>query len=230
MNLCFLVEGALTEKYVYRSWIKHTFPALSEVSATGDMKSDTYYIVAGNGNPQYKKRIAELMADFQAYPAIDHFFICVDAESKAYTEAFEEIESEVAKHSQSPQLSIHIIIQNGCIETWFLGHTGMMQQVASASRMSKYVKFYDVSKKDPEHMEAHPDHPIRAHFHQEYLQEMFLAQNPRQRYRKKSPGLVLEKPYLDALRERCRATSHLPSLQKLFTTWDAIASASSEGQ
>ena len=35
MNLCFLVEGELTEKYVYRSWIKHTFPALSEVFTTG---------------------------------------------------------------------------------------------------------------------------------------------------------------------------------------------------
>ena len=225
MNLCFLVEGALTEKLVYRNWIKHTFPALSEVSTTGDMTADTYYIVAGNGNPQYKKRIAELMEDFRAYPTIDHFFICVDAESKAYTEAFKEIEDEVKAHILAPQLSVHIIIQNGCIETWFLGHTAMMQRVAGASRMSKYVKFYDVSEKDPELMGAHPDHPIRAHFHQEYLQEMFLAQSPRQRYRKRSPGPVLEKPYLDALRERCETTGHLPSLQKLFKTWDEIASA-----
>ena len=225
MNLCFLVEGELTEKYVYRSWIKHTFPALSEVSTTGAMTADTYCIIAGNGNPQYKKRIAELMADFQTYPAIDHFFICVDAESKAYAEAVAEIEDEIAAHARPPQLRTHIIVQNGCIETWFLGHTVMMQQALGVSGMSKYVRFYDVSENDPEDMGAHPDHRNRAHTHQEYLKEMFLSQNPRQRYRKKNPGIVLDKPYLDALRERCSTTKHLPSLQKLFTTWDALASA-----
>jgi len=225
VNLCFLVEGELTEKYVYRSWIKHTFPALSEVFTTGAMIADTYCIIAGNGNPQYKKRIAELIADFQTYPAIDHFFICVDAESKAYAEAVKEIEDEVAKHVLPPQLKTHIIVQNGCIETWFLGHTVMMRQARGVSGMSKYVKFFDVSENDPEDMGAHPDDRNRAHTHQEYLKEMFLSQTPRLRYRKKSPGPILEKPYLDALRERCSTTTHLPSLRKLFTTWDALAAA-----
>jgi len=42
--------------------------------------------------------------------------------------------------------------------------------------------------------------------------------------------VVLEKPYLDALRERCSTTSHLPSLQKLFTTWDALVPTSPPDQ
>lgn len=230
MNLCFLVEGEQTEKHVYRAWIKHTFPALSEVSTTGAMSADTYCIIAGYGNPQYKKRIPELMEDFRTYPAIDHFFICIDAESKAYAEAVEEIEAEVAKHARAQQLSVHIIVQNGCIETWFLGHTAMVQQAAGASKLAKLMQFFDVSVNDPEQMGGHPEHPIRAHFHEVYLEEMFLAQTPRQRYRKKSPGLVLEKPYLHALRERCRTTGHLPSLQKLFTTWDALVPAAPPGQ
>ena len=221
---------ALPGSVIFIDEFENSLPGLSEVSTTGAMTADTYCIVAGYGNPQYKKRIPELMEDFRSNPAIDHFFICVDAESKSCAEVAEEIENEVKKHIRASQLGIHIIIQSGCIETWFLGHTAMMQQVAGASRMSKYVKFYDVSAKDPEHMGAHPDHPIRAHFHQEYLKEMFLAQTPRQRYRKKSPGLVLEKPCLDALRERCATTSHLPSLQKLFTTWDARTSTPASNQ
>lgn len=43
MNLCFLVEGEQTEKHVYRAWLKHTFPALSEVSTTSAMSADTYF-------------------------------------------------------------------------------------------------------------------------------------------------------------------------------------------
>jgi phenylpyruvate tautomerase PptA (4-oxalocrotonate tautomerase family) len=226
VNLCFLVEGAQTEKHVYRAWLKHTFPGFSEVSTTSAMNADTYCIIAGHGNPQYKKRIPELMEDFRTYPAIDHFFICVDAESKECAEVVEEIEAEIVKHIRAEQLSVHIILQNCCIETWFLGHTALVQQAAEASKLSKLLEFFDVSRNDPEHMGPHPDHPVKAHFHEEYLKELFLAQDPRQRYRKKNPGLVLEKPYLDALRARCSTTSHLPSLQKLFTTWDALVPTS----
>ncbi|MEP7126292.1 MAG: hypothetical protein ABJE95_35500 [Byssovorax sp.] len=230
MNICFLVEGEQTERHVYRSWIEHTFPTLSQVFAAGDMTVDTYYIVVGGGVPRYKKLIRGLMLEFQSYPAIDHFFVCVDAEAKTYAEAVEEIEIEIKMYPCAPQLNIHIIVQHGCIETWFLGHTAMMQQVARTSRMSKYVKFYDVSEQDPESMEACPGSGTRAQFHEEYLQEMFLAQTPRQRYKKSKPGLVLERSYLDALRARCRVTGHLRSLQKLFTTWDAMASVSSSDQ
>jgi len=38
-----------------------------------------------------------------------------------------------------------------------------------------------------------------------------------------SPGKVLDRDYLDALRERVAATEHLRSLQKLFTVWDSLS-------
>ncbi|MFS8066349.1 MAG: hypothetical protein ACMG6S_08245, partial [Byssovorax sp.] len=56
-----------------------------------------------------------------------------------------------------------------------------------------------------------------------YLQEMLLEQSPELRYSKTRPGRVLDKDYLDALRERVTSTGHLRSLQKLFMVWDSLS-------
>jgi hypothetical protein len=60
----------------------------------------------------------------------------------------------------------------------------------------------------------------RQSFHLAYLQEMLQEQG--KTYSKAFPGVVLEANYLEALRQRCASTCHLPSLKTLLSTWTSI--------
>jgi hypothetical protein len=53
-------------------------------------------------------------------------------------------------------------------------------------------------------------------------QKMLREKNPNLTYTKKYPGPTTEKSYLEALRQRCEKTGHLPSLKSLFDIWERI--------
>lgn len=230
MNLYFLVEGRVTEKKVYRRWVEHVFPSLSQVQTVAEMTAGSWYIISGYGIPSYKGRIRDALEDIKDNPAVDHFFICIDAEEDPYDARLAEIEAEVRKwetetrvRDHNPSFRVHIIVQNCCVETWFLGHAKMMRRNPSSAVLAEYKRFHDVREEDPELMGAFPGFATRADFHLKYLQEMLLEQNPELRYSKTRPGKVLDKDYLDALRERVDKTGHLRSLHKLFTVWDSLS-------
>jgi len=160
---------------------------------------------------------------------VDHFFVCVDAEELTFEARHREIADEIARWERetavregNPTFRSHVIVQSCCIETWFLGHRKMMRRSPTSPLLAEYRRFYDVRESDPEHMGAYRGFSTRARFHQAYLQEMLLDQNPRLRYSKVHPGSVLDRDYLDALRERVASTDHLRSLKRLFEIWDTL--------
>ena len=71
-----------------------------------------------------------------------------------------------------------------------------------------------MSQDNPEEMPAPEGYTTRASFHLAYLKEM-LAEHGK-RYSKEHPGVVTDRSYLQALRERCTTTGHLRSLSGLF--------------
>ncbi|MFS8070014.1 MAG: hypothetical protein ACMG6S_26920, partial [Byssovorax sp.] len=191
MNLYFLVEGLRTEKQVYRRWVEHVFPSLSQVQNVAEMTANSWYIISGYGIPSYKRRIRDALEDIKDNPAVDHFFICIDAEEDSYEARFTEVEAEVRKwetetrvRDRNPSFRIHIIVQNCCVETWFLGHARMMRRTPSSAVLAEYKRFYDVREDDPEHMGTFRGFTTRADFHLKYLQEMLLEQSPELRYSK----------------------------------------------
>jgi hypothetical protein len=226
MNLCLLVEGRHTERRVYESWIGHTFPGLHLVRRLSELTQDSYLILSGYGNPAYLVRIPALLAEIANYP-VDHFFVCVDAEEEPYTAVFapvrqavDEAERASGIHQRRPRFRSHVIIQNCCIETWFLGHDRMLRRNPTSPKLAELKRFYDVSSDDPEDMGKPSGYTTRAQFHLEYLREMLHEQG--KVYSKLNPGVVLEANYLDALRRRCASTGHLPSLQVLLSTWSSL--------
>jgi hypothetical protein len=228
VNLDFLVEGDRTEPRVYREWLRHRFPMLTQVEQIDQVTSNCYILFRGNGYPSCLKRIGRVLADIRDRPVIDHFFVCVDAEERSYDDKFAEIsqvianmEAQTGVRAKHPRLTAHVIVQHCCIETWFLGHAKMLRRNPTSIRLGEMKSFYDVSLADPEAMGRPRGYVTRASFHLAYLQEMLREQG--KIYSKTSPGVVLEQNYLDALRLRCTSTGHLPSLQRLFTAWDAIS-------
>lgn len=227
MKLYLLVEGRRCEPAIYRSWIEHTFPGMVRVYRPEDAHDDTYLIVSGDGYPNYLKRIADALGDIADHPGFDHFFVCVDAEELSFAERMAEVEEVVRAEAErtgvltsQPNLRMHVIVQDCCVETWLLGHTKMLRRNPHSSRLVQMRSFYDVSVNDPEQMGHPPGYLTRASFHLTYLQEMLREQG--KSYTKTCPGIVQEANYLEALRQRCNGTGHLGSLQKLLSVWEEI--------
>ena len=228
MNLYFLVEGDRTETKLYRRWIGHALPHLSEVHLVSDLTGDRYYIISGGGYPSYVDRIRDSFLDLKDHPAVDHFFICIDSEERSYEDKLAEIAEELARAERdtrvrdgSPHFHSHVIVQHCCAETWFLGHRRMMTRNPTSPDLLRFQRFFDVRIDDPERMRCLPGYVTRASFHLAYLKAMLIEKNPRLHYTKQRPGEVLEAHYFDALRERC-AEGDLASLRVLLDTWKSL--------
>lgn len=228
MNLYFLVEGDRTEKKLYRYWIRHALPHLSEVNLASDLTGNRFYIISGGGYPSYVDRIRASLLDLKDHPAVDHFFICIDSEEWSYAEKLAEITKELARAERetrvrdgSPHFRSHVIVQHCCAETWFLGHRRMMTRNPTSPDLLRFQRFFDVGAADPEGMGCLPGYVTRASFHLAYLKAMLVEKSPRLHYTKRKPGEVVESHYFDALRERC-AAGDLASLRVLLDTWDTL--------
>ena len=104
------------------------------------------------------------------------------------------------------------IIQNKCIETWFLGNRKIYSKQPQSSPLIEYTRHYDVSVNCPELMDNYPRFNTHAQFHEAYLKELFKAKNIS--YSKNNPGHVAESHYLQRLLERTQGeVGHLPSFQ-----------------
>jgi len=223
LNLYFVVEGRRSEPRVYKAWINLVFPELSQVQRLEDINDNSFVMMAGNGYPAYKALIPAALSDIALFPVFDHLFICVDAEDLSAHERRAQVESlvhsklaETGVLNKCPRLCIHVIVQNCCIETWFLGNPDMVHPEPSPE-FATLRAFYHVGLHDPEEMPRNPQKPwTRARFHKHYLDKMLLE------HKCSFPGIAKDPAYLQALRLRCTTTSHLPSLRRLLDTWDNL--------
>ncbi len=235
MNLYFLLEGRRTEPKVYPEWINHKFPNLTRVYKIEDISSDCFLLFAAKGYPKILQLIEQSLTDIYNHNAnnrikVDHFFICLDADDDGYGIRFNTVNENIKKIEDTNRNistylpDLHIIIQNCCIETWFLGNTRMLKRNPQSKRLAEFKRFYDVSDKDPEKMDCYDSNNYsfsnKAKFHEAYLKEMFFERN--QRYSKLNPGIAVTQGYLESLYERCFQTNHLKSLKFLLTIWENL--------
>lgn len=229
MNLLFLVEGGITEYQIYRAWLLHLFPNLNFITKPEDSTNSSCRIIIGGGYPNILSRIESCLTDVKDFGDIDYFFICLDSEEETYQERYDEVNDklEILKakvgidHGQMTKF--HIIIQNCCMETWFLGNAEIPIKSNSENCSKKFLAFqdhYNVLVDDPEIMTDHPPshyYPTRAKFHKAYLNEYLRGFGLA--YIQRNPRVIEEKEYLDALIKRCESTSHLTSFQRLLDIW-----------
>lgn len=241
MNLLFLVEGGKTEPQVYKSWLSHLFPNLNFIEKPEDVVGDSCRIIAGNGYPNMVStpkisgsvsRLEACLLDIQNYQNIDYFFICIDSEEESYESRLNEVSSKI--ESFMDKLSIEkkqknnffIIVQHCCFETWALGNKEIPLEYTRkeiATKLPKFQTYYDIFSQDPESMLCCPPnetYTTKAKFHEKYLKEYFKQFGLR--YKKKNPGIVISKEYLEALARRCSSTDHLSSLKHLLDILEKI--------
>lgn len=220
MILYFLVEGNVTEKEVYKSWLGSSFSQLRQVHTINDLADGTFRIVSGGGYPAIKKMMRATIADLNDRP-IDRLFICLDAEEYSAEQRRREIEDEL--RLIRPRISCTVIVQNCCMETWFLGNRVFVPSNPTG-RLRDFKAAFDVRRDDPERMQnlglENQVFVTKAQFHKAYFKSAALeSSQSRITYDGSLPTAVLETGYFSQLVRRTAETDHLQSFRHLVDQW-----------
>lgn len=216
MNLYFLVEGRHTEKKVYPKWLSHLLPELTEIADPFKVSINNFYVFNGNGFPSLlDNHLSNAVADINSIGKFHYLVICLDADDQTVKERKNEVLSHIKKKNLKLKTgTFTVIVQNKCIETWFLGNRKIYSKQPQSIKLRRYNKFYNVQENDPELMEKMPGFSTVAQFHQVYLTEMLLEKNIR--YTKTNPKGVTEKHYLNEIIHRLGGTNHLASFKEFL--------------
>jgi len=212
-----VVEGRRTEPKLYRAWLPLLLPEYQAVRRIEDARQKTYFVVAGEGYPSYKRRIRAAVKDV-ADPgsSFTHLMVCVDAEELACAERQRELQALV--DSEGCVTPTRFIVANCCIESWLLGNRKVVRHTPGSAELRRLMALYNVRDHDPERMPNHGSH-TRAVFHGEYLRAVFAERDLH--FSKERPGLAGEPAYFAEMRKRTSESTdgvpHLASFAELLS-------------
>ena len=229
MNLYFLVEGASTEAKFYPALIKSIFDTkLKRILKIADVNqdNDSFYILSANGYPQiYSHILKNTIEDLNQYKEFNYLFICLDADEMTIEERHSEFQ-EVYNDLKESGTSVHdlceiiLVIQNRCIETWFLGNKRFYRRNTSNHNLLDFHFFYNIKVNDPEEMSYDIGYENHASYHYAYLKQM-IREN-RNTYSKKNATVVCEDNYIQQLKERAKTDQHIKSFGLLIDKLNQI--------
>ena len=219
MNVYFLVEGRRTEPRVYRQWLQQLLPEWEEVQGFDEVAQRTYFLRGAlRKSPSLKERLRASILEVNQCQ-YDYLVVCIDAEEYAVGEVKEGFREMLATlDSEGVALrggiTFEIVIQNKCIETWFLGNRKIFSRHPQDPDLIAFIRHFNVCVDDPELMVC----PIGderfgsvAQFHYEYLRKLLAEKNLH--YSKPRPDIVTQPHYLVELQKRVQDTQHLHSLR-----------------
>jgi hypothetical protein len=207
MNIYFLVEGKSTEAEVYPAWMSYLLPEFKRVNNYDEVEYNNYYLFTSNGIPSVYTHIINAIKDINSSGRYDYFVICIDSDAASISQREAKIFNLLEKEQISlKKASLQIIVQNRCIETWFLGNRKVYTRNPQKNpNFVKYSKFYNVSENDPELMKKPDDiKESIANFHVKYLKAMFNEKGEMS-YSKSNSKIVQEQSYLIKLQNRIKA-------------------------
>lgn len=227
MNLYFLVEGRSTEKKVYPKFIEYFFEGkLTRVNQFDEVTNNNYFLLSGNGYPRiFTDVLKSTIADINSVNNYDYLFLCIDADENSIVERQKELDDYIEEFRNegiilNSNCKLKLILQNRCIETWFLGNKVVYKANPSSDMLLKFQEFYNVKENDPELMSIFDGYDNHATFHFTYLKKMLLERNVR--YTKNYPRDVAENHYLERLIERGQDDEHIESFMNFYNLCKVI--------
>ena len=215
MNIYFLVEGKRTEMKVYPKWLSHLVPQLQRVNTHQNVDENNYYIFSGNGFPSLlNNHLRNSIEDINNTKKYDYFVICLDADEQNIQQCKQDILDFMISENLvlNSNIQFEIIVQNKCLETWFLGNPKIFKKNPDNDFLRECVAFYNVKSNDPELMEKILDFEGSISiFHSRYLQQLLSERNIR--YSKNNPQGVTEEYFLQTLINRNQKTGHIQSFK-----------------
>lgn len=230
MNLYFLVEGRSTEKKVYPKFIEYFFEGkLTRVKQFDEAVKNNYFLLSGNGYPRiFTDILKNSIQDINSTNNYDYIFLCIDADEHSITDRQQELDYYLEEFNKegialNKKCKFELIVQNRCIETWFLGNKKIYKTNPSSKTLLNYQRFYNVKENDPELMPIYKDFDNHAIFHFSYLKEILLERSIR--YTKNYPRDVAENHYLERLIERGKNDNHILSFMNFYNICKEIKTA-----
>ncbi|MDR1203455.1 MAG: hypothetical protein LBL58_17750, partial [Tannerellaceae bacterium] len=154
MRYYIVVEGKSGESKVYPKWISYVNEALVQKFSIDDIDENSYFLVSGNGFPQYYKIIDNAIYDINTSGKFDCLVVAVDSEDNTYSVKHSDIQSYVGNKLTSAKLKI--IIQHSCLETWALGNRVVYRRHPKDEMLREFMKIYNVRIDDPELLPEYP--------------------------------------------------------------------------
>lgn len=189
-------------------------------------------MVSGEGYPSIlQNHLRCAIEEINETDAYNFLVVCLDTEETRPRDRIHEVRRAYLAHNRrlTPRCSLKVIVQNHCIETWFLGNRAMYPHEPSDEEFVEYAAFYNVARRDPEFMNAYRGFRTRAGFHYKYLQAMLRERGLT--YTKQRPHIAAEESYLQALVERARSPEgHLGSFLEFLEFCAFVRSRIQTGQ
>ncbi len=225
MNIYFLVEGKRTEMKVYPKWLSYLVPELQRSKTFDAVVKNNYFIFSGNGFPSLlDNHLRNCVIDINNAGNYDYFVMCLDADAQSIAACKQEILDFMEKENiiLNDKTQLKIIVQNRCLETWFLANANIFKKNPSSVFLRDCVDFYNVKEKDPELMEKLPDFESSTSiFHYEYFKKLLL-EKAKVHYSKNNPKEVVEEYFLKQLIKRNQKTKHIQSFQQFIQFCEQI--------
>jgi hypothetical protein len=217
MNLAFLVEGT-TELKLYPKWIDYlsTTPLTECLSGYQAVVNNQFTRFNVQGIGKMRNEIPNVIKSIIANPVFDYLVIIIDADIEGVESRKQLIQGivESATPTLPPNCQLKIIVQNVCIETWFMGHTDHFRAAKTCRNRDilSILSEYDVENNDPELMPNLPSSSTIGKYHAKYLIKMLEGVNPRWKYKKSTADTLIDIPYFQRLEKRIEETpTHLNS-------------------
>mgnify|MGYP005846662315 CR=1 FL=1 len=180
MKLYLLVEGK-TEAVLYPRWISYVAPGFCKAEHSDDVSPTGYYLFNCGGYPGLLVRAQNAAYDVHE-KNYDCLAVCLDADDEEVAakkaQVLEALKSTPLFDAKTRRWSkrIEVFVQRKCIESWLLGNTKFFKPNPQAQTLAGYIRYYDVSQKDPENMGKN-GFDAASHFHYKYLSLVFKERN-----------------------------------------------------
>lgn len=207
--------------FLYPSWLSIALPSVQRVSRPEDAtsKGQSSFFFSGLGMPHLlNKMLPRSIEDINNNNSFTDLVVVVDSEGESISDLRSEIENRFEEYNTNNSISLTIIIQDICIETWLLGNQKIFSASCDCPVLIEYRKFYDCRSLDPQFLrKAPPDMPKSslAQFHFDYLRR--VLREKRVIYSKRNPGNAHEEHYFGQLVRRC-GLGHIESF-RVFLDW-----------
>ncbi|MDR1025160.1 MAG: hypothetical protein LBL56_05480, partial [Treponema sp.] len=216
MRYYIVVEGASGEAKVYPKWIQYTNSQLTQIYNLNDDRDNVFYLISGNGYPNYLSIIENAIEDVNNLKNFDLLVVAVDSEDKTYQEKYNEIKEAI--DDKLIYAEFGIIIQHFCLETWALGNRIACRKNTTDTMLLEYKKVYNVRIHDPELLPSYND-MNRSQFAFRYLRCMINDWYPRASYTKSNPEILFNEDYFIQIKKRSEETNHIQSFRKFIDTF-----------
>lgn len=219
------MEGRHTEPKVYPKWLAYLLPMLTQVKRYDEAVANNYFMISGKGYPSMlSNHLKSSVEEINEIGVYDYLVLCLDGDDVGVESRKKEV-LEFMKEENillNENTKFEIIIQEKCIETWFLGNQSIFKQNPQNEKLASYVNFYNVKKNNPELMDKIPGFKDSVSgFHEEYFR--LLLHERSVNYSKQMPGAVVEQYFLKAIQKRHQGTTHLQSFGNFIIFCEKIA-------